>query len=103
MDTMSNKFDFILQCNRLSWASNEIYAEDLIPRGSMANEVEGSKSVIDCCYHLITTNTISNKKPLGKFMDTAQENLLMERKSGMIGGTSLIFQSRHYPDFPQHI
>lgn len=103
MDTMSNKFDFILQCNRLNWASNVKYMLKiwfLVAVWQM--KWRTSKSVIDCCYHLITTNTISNKK-FRKLWIQLKKNLLMERKSGMIGGTSLIFQSRHYPDFPQHI
>ena len=101
---MSNKFDFILQCNWLNWASNIKYMLKiwfLVAVWQM--KWRTFKSVIDCCYHLITTNTIRNKKFQKIHGYSSRKTCLWRENQECLGSTSLIFQSRHYPDFPQYI
>lgn len=105
MDTMSNKFDFILQCNRLSWASNVKYMLKIWFLVAVWQMKWRTSKKCDRLLLLILLLLIllANKKFRKIHGYSSRKTCLWRENQEWLGVLPLIFQSRHYPDFPQHI
>ena len=84
---MSNKFDFILQCNRLNWASNIKY---MLKIWFLVAVWQMKWRTFKKCDRLLLPSYYywyySQQKVSENSWIQLKKNLLMERKSGMFGG-----------------